>query len=586
LAKGRVRRKTQIPTTQATREVRPDRDIWIYIALVLVTFGVYAQAGRFDFVNYDDPEYVRNPHTLQGLTLAGVEWAFTSGDAANWFPLTRLSHMLDVQWFGLEAGMHHLMNVLFHSLAALFLFAFLVRATKLRWPSAFVAFVFALHPLHVESVAWVAERKDVLNAFFWFLTLWCYVRYTEQPGRGRYLILLGAFCLGLLTKPMILTLPFVLLLLDFWPLKRRLALLEKLPLFAIAAAGAVGTYLVQESSRAVKTLSVFPVGMRVENAVVSYGIYIEKTFWPECLAVFYPYPASIPAWELALSGAVLVSLSLVVIAFRRMCPYLPVGWFWFIGTLVPVIGFVQVGAQARADRYMYVPMVGLLIMLAWGAVDVVTLWPGMKTAVLGLAAAMCLGCAISTSVQLSYWRDSESLFAHALSVTKRNYVAEHNYGLAVSTAPGRLAEAIEHYQNALAIRPDSVEARSDFGSGLAQMGLFNDAIAQYQTALRMAPDCSICRTNLELARKQMAEHALHEGVAFQKMGRTEEAIAQFEAALKAEPSYAEAQNDLGVALGSLGQTEEAIEHFSAALQLQPDYADARYNLDLALKQKK
>ena len=305
---------------------------------MLVTIAVYGQVRHFGFVNYDDPEYVTgNNNVLHGLTYEGLVWAATSDTAANWFPLTRVSHMLDVQLFGLNSGLHHLTNLLLHTLSTLLLFASPDRATRARWPSAFVAFVFALHPLHVESVAWIAERKDVLSAFFWCLALWAYVRYTERPRLGRYLLLLILFCCGLLAKPMIVTLPFALWLLDIWPLRRlpsakpRLVLLEKLPLLVLSTALAVVTYVVQHASRAVKP---FPLELRVENALVSYVSYIGKTFWPLRLAVFYPYPRDIPAWPPVLAGLALLCISVLVVRVFRTRPYFAVGWFWYLGTLV------------------------------------------------------------------------------------------------------------------------------------------------------------------------------------------------------------------------------------------------------------
>ncbi len=374
MPKTRAKPRSQQPKSRVVRHGKPPAarslhsDFWIYLVLFVTTFAVYVQVRQFDFVNYDDPEYVsKNLHVREGITPAGIAWAFTSGDSANWLPLTRISHMFDAQLFGMRSGFHHLTNVLIHALATLLLFAFLSRATHMRWPSAFVAFVFALHPLHVESVAWIAERKDVLSAFFWFLALWSYVRYAERPGLGRYLLVLLPFCLGLMAKPMIVTLPFVLLLLDVWPLRRAARFGKKLPFFALSAAVAITTYLVQRSSGAVKALTVFPIGLRVENALVSYCVYLGKMFWPASLAVFYPYPLTVPVWKYTIAGLAIVSISALAVRLFRAYPYVAVGWFWYLGTLLPVIGLVQVGAQARADRYMYVPMVGLAIILAWGA---------------------------------------------------------------------------------------------------------------------------------------------------------------------------------------------------------------------------
>jgi tetratricopeptide (TPR) repeat protein len=569
---------------------RLPRSFWIYAVLLLATITVYGQVRHFDFVNYDDPEYVTgNSNVLRGLTPEGLAWAATSGAAANWFPLTRVSHMLDVQLFGLDSGLHHLTNLLFHALSTLLLFAFLNRATGARWPSAFVAFIFALHPLHVESVTWIAERKDVLSAFFWCLALWAYLRYTERPAIGRYLLVLFLFCCGLMAKPMTVTLPFALWLLDIWPLRRlpsaqsRLALLEKLPFLALSMAVGVITLVVQQGSRAVKP---FPLTLRVGNSLLSYVTYIGKTFWPSNLAVFYPYPQDVPAWETALAGLVLLCGSVLVLRTFRTRPYLSVGWFWYLGTLLPVIGLIQVGAQARADRYTYIPMIGLSIMIAWGAVDVISRWPRAKPAFTALAVGACASWVVLAFIQIRYWRNSETLFAHALQVTRNNYVAHHNYGLAIADQPGRLPEAIAHYREALEIQPQSVEARTDLGTALAKSGHFEQAIAEYKTALQLAPDCTICRSNLDLARRQLADELFNQGVALAKSGHTLDAIGQFEAALRLEPADAEAHNNLGVALATLGRTAQAIQEFTTAVQLKPDYPDARYNLAGALGQSK
>jgi tetratricopeptide (TPR) repeat protein len=599
-------------------------DLWIYLALFAATFAVYFQARTFDFVNYDDPDYVtNNPHVRDGITPDGLLWAFTSGDAANWFPVTRISHMLDCQLFGLESGLHHLTNILIHALATVFLFGFLHLATGARWPSAFVALIFALHPLHVESVAWVAERKDVLCAFFWFLALWAYVRYTRQPGVTRYLLLLAAFCLGLMAKPMIVTLPFVLLLLDFWPLRRASALREKLPLFALSAASAVTTVLVQRSSGAVEALVTVPLSLRIENAAVTYILYIAKTFWPTPLAVFYPYPASLPAWQPVLAGLAILSISGLVWVSLRKHPYLAVGWLWYLGTLLPVIGLVQVGSQSRADRYVYVPIVGLTLMVAWGASDVLRKWPGTRLPLATLAVAGCAACVPLTWTQAGYWKNSESLYRHALAVTVSNSLAEHNLGSYLLDAPGRLPEAIAHLQAALRINPDSASAHSDLGTALAKSGRLAEAIPEYQAALRLNPDSAIvhnnfanalqetgrvpeavteyrfalrldpdyadARKNLAIALRapapESAESHYSLGVDLSQAGRLAEAIEQFDAALRLRPDYAEAQNNLGVSLTQIpARASEALAHFQAAVKLNPDYADARFNLGVALSQ--
>ncbi len=529
---------------------------WISLALFAATVAVYAPVISFEFVNFDDPDYVK-PQTIAD--------AFTSTEAANWFPVTRLSHLLDLQLFGMNAGAHHLMNVLYHALAAVLLFAFLNRATKAVWPSTFVAAVFALHPLHVESVAWIAERKDVLSALFFFLTLYLYARYIERPTTSRYLETLAAFTLGLMAKPMLVTLPFVLLLLDIWPFHRKNAIREKIPFFALSAIASLVTYQVQHQSGAVESLAAHPLSERVANAIVSYGVYLANTIWPVNLAVFYPYPQSIPTWQLILSAAVL--LAITVVALRK--PYLTVGWLWYLGTLVPVIGLVQVGAQARADRYTYIPMVGLAIMLAWAI---------PKPATLAIAPIL----AILTFHQLTYWQSSETLFRHALEVTTRNDIAEHNLGSALLTA-GRLQEATTHLQAALAINPNSAKAHTDLGSALAQQNRFPEAIAEFQTAIKLLPDSPIPRQNLAQALTQQAEAWYTEGLNQAKAGDPKAAIQLFESALQLNPNHAEAHNNLGVVLTTQpNRQQEAIGQFEQAVRLDPNNADAQLNLGIAL----
>ena len=514
----------------------------------------------------------RNAHVRGGVTAPGIEWALTSGDAANWFPVTRLSHMLDSQLFGLRGGLHHLTSVCWHALAAVLLFAFLVRATHSRWPSAWVAFLFALHPLHVESVAWVAERKDVLCAFFWFLALWAYVRYAERPGRVRYLAVLLCFCLGLMSKSMIVTLPLVLLVLDAWPLRRlsRAALREKIPFFALAAISGLATFLVQQSSGAVKEITRLPLAVRIENALVSCALYCLKTIWPSGLAVFYPYPAGFEWWMVASAGLAVAMITALALRSFRSAPYLAAGWIWFLVTLAPVIGLVQVGAQARADRYMYVPMAGLTIMLAWGAADLARRWPAVTRPIAVAAIAACLAAAAVSAAQIQYWRNSETLFQHALDVTTDNYLAEHNLG-SYLLGTGRLPEAMPHLEAALRIRPESAPARSDLASALAQTpGRLPEAIAQYQLAVQFLPDSAILHHNLASALAKFPE-------------RLPDAIAEYRAALRIDPDYAEAHNNLGLALGGIpGRLPEAIVEYQAALRIQPDYAEAHYNLGVAL----
>jgi tetratricopeptide (TPR) repeat protein len=566
---------------------------WPALLLFFVALALYWPVRNFDFLNFDDPDYVTaNPHISRGLTPETLQWALTSGEAANWCPVTRISHLIDAQFFGLDPGWHHFINALLHALAAVLLFAFLHRATAALWPSVFVAFVFALHPLHTESVAWVSERKDVLSVFFCFLTLWAWVR-------SRRLLALVAFALGLMSKPMLVTLPFVLLLLDYWPLRRGLRFREKVPFFALSAVAASATFLVQRDSGAVQTVAALPVGLRIENALVTYITYIAKTFWPSGLAVFYPYPATLPLWRAALALLALAAVSVLVWRTRRTRPWLAVGWFWFLGTLVPVIGLIQVGAQARADRYMYIPSVGLTIMLAWTVPEL----PMPRNVLRALAVIACLALAAATWAQLQYWHDSEAIFRHAIDVTGENYLAEHNLGVALLTQPARLSEALPHLTTAVRLQPNSAKARTDLGNALSHLpDRLPEAISQLEAAVRLDPNSSVPHTDL--------------GSALWSAGRTAEAITEFQAALRIDPAYpvardnlnaalasdptrpanaiayyesilrahpgnAEAHNNLGVMLASIGRHSEALEHFRAAVRLKPDYEDALYNLKLA-----
>ena len=594
--------------------------MWIGILLLIAVFAVFSPVRHFDFVNYDDPDYTTgNPHVRQGLTSQGLAWALTSRDAANWFPLTWVSHMIDCQFFGLESGWHHLHNVVLHALAAVFLYVFLTRATGARWRSALVAYLWALHPLHVESVAWVAERKDVLSAVFWFITLWVYVWYALRPSWSRYLTVLLGLCLGLISKPMVVTLPFVMLLLDYWPLARlgqqwRRSILEKLPLLALSGAAATITYLVQQHAGAIKAL---PLQNRLANATFSYAVYIIKTFWPSRLAVFYPYPYDFAFLPFLAAGLLSVGITVCVIVLRNRAPYLLTGWGWFAVTLVPVIGLVQVGGQAHADRYMYIPMMGLLIMLVWGAEEILERLP-TEVPRIPLAGAACLACAALTWIQVGYWRNSETLFRHALEVTEDNSVANHNLGSYLMASPGRLEEAFPYLETAVRLDPDSSPAHTDLGSAFAKAGRLPDAIAQFEAAIHLAPYAPIPHNNLgnalteegrlseaisefqialrldpdyDEARRNLAAaqgggsaptHASR-GIALLKAGEAAGAIAELQAALRLNPNDADAQNNLGVVLSHFPERQsEAIAHFESAVRLRPDFADAQYNLGVAL----
>jgi len=475
----------------------------------------------------------------------------------------------------MNAGSHHLTNVLFHIINTLLLFIVLKRMSNALWQSAFVAALFALHPLHVESVAWVAERKDVLSTFFWMLTMWGYVRYVERPGTNRYLLVVLFFILGLMAKPMLVTLPLVLLLLDYWPLKRfqfgqsgggRLVL-EKLPLLALSAVSSVATYFVQQSGGAVEPLSVHPLTVRTANALVSYTVYMGKMIWPFHLAVLYPYPPTFPWWQVAGACLLLATVSLLAIRAVKRRPYLAMGWLWYVGTIVPVIGLVQVGSQAMADRYTYVPLIGLFIMIVWGVPELVARWRHRKTALSIIAATFLSILTATTLLQVRYWTNSITLFEHALHVTTNNYVAHDNLAFALEKQD-RINEAISNYSKALRINPSLASTRNSLAVILAKQGRIDEAISHFSEALRRDPEYAEAYNNL--------------GLAFANQGGTSEAIKHYSAALRINPKYAKAHNNLGVVLADQGRITEAIRHFSDALQIDPEYADAHYNLGITL----
>jgi Tfp pilus assembly protein PilF len=564
---GPAESKAAIPVHEHDRA----REWCVYVLLFLATVVVYSQVRHFDFVNFDDPEYIgENNHVRAGLTWNGAVWAFTSYEAANWFPLTWLSHMAAFQMFGLRSGWHHLTNVLFHALGSLLLLATLKRMTGALWRSALVAFLFALHPLHVESVAWIAERKDVLCGFFWFLTLWCYARYAQQPGVGRYLLVLLGFCGGLMSKPMIVTLPFVLLLLDLWPLRRanRLAILwEKLPLAALAAGASLATYVAQQQGHAVRLLSSLPAGLRVANALTTYIVYIARMFWPAKLAVYYPYSHNLPVWRAVAAGAALAGITVLAVRWFRRYPYLAVGWLWYLGTLVPVIGLVQVGGQSSADRYTYVPMVGIAIMLSWGAADLLKRYPRARTVAVVSAVAACSACSVLTWLQLRYWANTGLLFEHAVEVTTDNHIA-HNNLAAYYLTQERNEEAWGHVIEALRIRPNYAEAHVNLATILRRLGKMNESEGEYRAALSLQPD------NVEA-------HSGY-GALLLGQGRVNEALREFEEVVELRPEFANGHYDLGRMFATLGRRDEAMAQFSEAIRLRPDHAEAHHSLGVAL----
>ena len=567
-----------------TGEVKNKPTIWIYIGLAIATVAVYGQVATHDFVNFDDLEYViDNIHIQHGITAESITWALTSGYASNWHPLTWLSHMLDYQLWGLNAGAFLITNLCFHILSTLLLFNILLRMTGAVWKSAFVAALFALHPLHIESVAWVSERKDVLSAFFWMLTTWGYVRYVERPGSIRYSLVLLFFALGLMAKPMLVTLPFVFLVMDYWPLKRlslgqplhsvqshkknpagnkgSIASLvkEKIPLFVLVIASSIITYIVQQKGGAVAQIQALPLSNRIPNAIVSYAMYLVKMIWPSNLAIFYPYSRDLPAWQVGASALLLIVASLLAFRALRKYPYVTMGWLWYVGTLVPVIGIIQVGNQSMADRYTYIPLIGIFLILAWGIPELLRNWEPRKLALAITGSTIITLLALSTWFQVKHWQDSFALYEHALEVTTNNDLAHNNLGAALFNK-GKYDEAVEHYKEALKLTPQNADALNNLGLTLAKQKKFDEALVNFNEALRAKPNFAQAHGNL--------------GVALTELGRYDEAIQHNKEALRLKPDYIDAYNNLGSIYGKLGKLDEAIALYSTATRLLPNNADA------------
>ena len=540
----------------------------IYLFLVGISLAVFAQTIRYEFVNFDDDLYVYNTPAIQaGVTIRGIGLAFTSPHARNWHPLTTISHMLDCQLYGLNAGGHHAANVVLHTIAVLLLFEVLRQMTGAVWKSAAVAALFAVHPLHVESVAWVSERKDVLSGVFFLLMLAAYVRYTRAPSITRYLAVAVLFAGGLLSKPMLVTAPVILLLLDYWPLRRfeqpstkernkifkfgsqprvtRGLFLEKLPLLVLSAGSCAITFVLQK--RAAGAIPPLPLLWRLQNAVATYVIYIWKTLWPTRLAVFYPHPNdTLAAWEVMLAIGLLLAITVAAIVFRRERPYLFTGWFWYLGMLVPVIGLIQVGEQGHADRYTYLPHIGLFVLAVWLAADVIAVDEFRSRLAAGSAIVIIGALAWTAFIQTSYWRNSETLWTHALAVTDDNDVAHNNLGY-LCVDRGELDKAISHFGSAARIRSGKRDPHYDVGSAFVQMNLAD-----------------------ALARK----------------GLPDEAMVHYEEAIRLQPYYADAYYNRGNVLFAKGRTEEAISDWEKTLQLRPDDADAHTCLGNALLQQR
>lgn len=571
--------------------------VGIYLLLAGLSLAVFGQTIHYDFVNFDDDLYVYNtPAIRAGLTINGMASAFTSPHARNWHPITTISHMLDCQLYGLNAGGHHATNVILHTIAVLLLFAVLRQMTGAIWRSAIVAALFAVHPLHVESVAWVSERKDILSAIFFLLMLGAYVRYARAPSVTRYLVVAVLFAAGLMSKPMLVTAPLVLLFLDYWPLRRfeqlssttrktkvlksrnqgriiRGLFLEKIPLLVLSAGSGIITFALQK--RAAGAIPPLPFLWRAQNAVITYIIYAWKTLWPTRLAVFYPHPNDTWAtWQVGLAILLLLAITCAAIIWRDKRPYLFTGWFWYLVMLVPVIGLVQVGEQGHADRYTYLPSIGLFLIAVWAAggviaVGQVRLWRGVATAGTVVIVAV-LACAAFT--QTSYWRNSETLWTHALAVTGDNDVAHNNLGY-LCVDRGDLDNALSHFEAASRIRSGKLDAHYNLGTAFVEMNLgdalarkgeADEAMVHFEQAIKLQPD--------------YAEAYYNRGNVLFAKGRIDEAIADFEKALQIQPDDADAHTGLGNALLRKGALKDAIAHYNEAMALGPDDPHSRSNL--------
>ncbi len=592
--KNRLRKKKTVrpPLTEVA-----DKTIKIAICLflVLATFAVYWQIQDHEFLYYDDNQYVTdNLNVKSGFTSESIIWAFTASHAANWHPLTWLSHMLDYQLYGLHPKGHLLTNLLIHIINALLLFTVLLRMTGAVWQCGFVAALFALHPFNVESVAWAAERKNVLSTLFWLLTMWAYIRYAEKPSLRKYGWVALFLTLGLMSKPMLVTLPFVLLLLDYWPLRRwktndtseadlsgkserqtfLFLLREKIPLFILVVASCITTFMVQRIGGAVKSTELFSVQERVVNAFVSYLSYLQKMIWPSGLSVLYAHPGDgLPVWKGILSALVLVILTVWTFRVARRIPYLAVGWFWYLGTLIPVIGIVQVGAQAMADRYAYVPLIGVFIIVAWGLPDILAKWNHRGKAPV-IYIGLLVPLMVATWVQVSYWKHGITLFQHSISVGRNEYRefarVHNNLGIALKQK-GRMAEAITQYEAAIKINPGFAKPYNNLGNIYKDAKQTDEAIRYYKEAIRINPDYADAYSNL--------------GTILLQNGEAEEAIPHFRDAIRINPDLGLARINLGTVLAQKGEREEAIVHLREAIKINSDLALAHFSLGNVLFQK-
>ncbi|HVN05235.1 MAG TPA: tetratricopeptide repeat protein [Bryobacteraceae bacterium] len=567
----RQRRASQTKETQLTRSGR--RPILIAAALVILVFAVFGRTVGDKFIYYDDDYYVtRNPIVQRGLTLDGISWALTTADYFYWHPVSWMSHMLDCEIYGLQPAGHHFTNVVIHALTTVMVFAALFGLTGAVWRSALAAALFAIHPLRVESVAWIAERKDLLAGFFWFACILAYTAYARRPSWKRYLWVAALFVLGLMSKPVTVTLPLVLLLLDYWPLgrfspaNRARLVFEKVALLPFSAASGVLTYIGQKRMGATQTLGPISLVTRLENAILSYAAYLGKTFWPRRLALLYPYDKHLALPAVLAAAALLAAITVFVIVMRTRAPFLPVGWFWFLGVLVPMIGIVQVGGQSMADRFTYIPSVGLVVMLVWGAWWL--LGGSKRGSQVAIASAVLLipALAAATWFELGMWKDSVTLLRHTVEVTKDNAAAIHNLAYALA-AEGRFQEAVPYYRESLRLDPGNARGYYNLGLALASLQEPDEAVKCFREAARQAPRYAEARYSL--------------GAVLLQLGRTAEARGELQAALHLSLSteYAsQAHFRLGMIAAMSGDFVKARDELNEALLLKPEFPEARENL--------
>lgn len=578
------------PADHKSNPVKKYTIITISFFLTIALCFIYLQVIDYQFINFDDEQYVtENIHVISGLNLNNIEWAFTSTYASNWHPLTWISHMMDVYLFGINPGIHHVINVIYHILNSVLLFIVLNKITGAVWRSAAVAALFAFHPLHVESVAWISERKDVLSTFFWILTIYMYLRYVLSHTVSKYLLMIVSFSLGLMAKPMLVTLPFVLVLLDFWPLKRRelspadkgsqsesskiymqgplKLVLEKIPLIILSLTASGITFYAQSAGGAVNSLELVSFSSRFQNAIISYVAYLLKMVWPFNLAVFYPYPQQFNTLMVVICLLLIIAVTVIVVMYKKRLPYLLTGWFWYLGTLVPVIGIVKVGSQSMADRYTYIPLIGIFIMIVWSINVFFDKFKIKKQILVVLAGSVFLFLIVCSWIQLTYWENDYTLFTHAIKVDPNNYVAHENLGTYLFNR-GDVVGAKEHSQMAFRINPHEILAYCNFGKCLFVEKKYDEAYEQFNICLKLNP--------------QYQEALKFMGNIMLIKGNFDEAITLYTESLRFKHDQPEVYNHLGQSFFFSNRFTEAIKCYQEALRLQPLNIEVMNNLDKAM----